>query len=87
MRAEGPKRHRLHVARWDSACSRFAGAETAVSSRVREPPVSDVHAEPGVDDALRLQALGREFGTVVDCALLQHVRCDERPEYLAASPP
>ena len=68
----------LHVASLGLDVLGFDVAETAVSIARARAADRDVHAEFVVADALRLQALGREFDTVLDCALLHTFDRDER---------
>lgn len=74
----------LHVASLGLDVLGFDVAETAVSIARARAADRDVHAEFVVADALRLQALGREFDTVLDCALLHTFDRDERREYVAS---
>ena len=62
----------------------FDVAATAVSVARARAADRGVDAEFVVADALRLQGLGREFDTVLDCALLHTFDRDERREYVAS---
>lgn len=56
-------------------------AETAIKDARRKAADRGIDAEFRVADALRLDELGREFPTVLDCALFHTFDDDERPAY------
>jgi SAM-dependent methyltransferase len=59
-------------------------AETALSMAREKAAERAVPAEFAWADALRLERLGRQFDTVLDCGLFHSFDVDERPEYVAS---
>jgi SAM-dependent methyltransferase len=58
-------------------------AETALSIARQKAVDRGIDADFAVADALRLECLGREFGTVLDCGLFHTFDGDERRDYVA----
>src|SRR4051812_30453799 len=58
-------------------------AETAVSLAREKAAARALEADFAVADALRLDALGREFDTVLDCGLFHTFDGDERRAYVS----
>jgi SAM-dependent methyltransferase len=59
-------------------------AETALSMAREKAAERAIPAEFAWADALRLERLGRQFDTVLDCGLFHSFEGDERPEYVAS---
>jgi SAM-dependent methyltransferase len=74
----------LHIASLGLHVLGFDVAATAVSIARARAADRGADAEFVVADALRLHGLGREFDTVLDCALLHTFDRDERRRYLAS---
>ncbi len=74
----------LHIASLGLDVVGFDVAATAVSIARAKAAERGADAEFLVADALRLHGLGREFDTVLDCALLHTFDRDERRRYLAS---
>jgi SAM-dependent methyltransferase len=74
----------LHIASLGFHVLGFDVAATAVSIARAKAADRGADAEFLVADALRLHGLGREFDTVLDCALLHTFDRDERRRYLAS---
>jgi SAM-dependent methyltransferase len=59
-------------------------AETALAMARAKAGDRGIEAEFAAADALRLERLGRTFGTVLDCGLFHSFDGDERPGYVAS---
>lgn len=59
-------------------------AETAIAMARSKAEVRGLQAEFEVADACRLDRLGRQFGTVLDCGLFHTFDAVERPAYVAS---
>ncbi len=73
----------LHVASLGVRVLGVDVAETAVSIARERAAARGLDAEFTPADALRLDALGRMFETVLDCALFHSFDADERRDYVA----
>lgn len=80
----GTGEHALHLAGMGLRVVGVDVAPTAVSIARDRATSRGLAAEFLVGDALRLDRLGREFQTVLDCGLLHTFDSDERQEYVAS---
>ncbi|MFI6599316.1 class I SAM-dependent methyltransferase [Nonomuraea sp. NPDC050536] len=73
----------LHIASLGLPVLGVDVAETALEIARAKASERGIKAEFAVADGLRLEALGREFETVLDCGLFHAFDDEERPEYVA----
>jgi SAM-dependent methyltransferase len=80
----GSGENALHVAALGLPVLGVDVAQTALAAARRKAAERGITAEFAVADALRLDALGRRFDTVLDCGLFHTFDRDERPAYVAS---
>jgi ubiquinone/menaquinone biosynthesis C-methylase UbiE len=80
----GTGENALHVASLGLSVLGVDVAETALAIAREKAKDRGIDAEFALADALRLEALGRTFETVMDCGLFHTFDADERPRYVAS---
>lgn len=80
----GTGENALHVASLGLPVLGVDVAETALAIAREQAAARGIEAEFAVADALRLERLGRTFGTVLDCGLFHTFDGGERPAYVAS---
>jgi SAM-dependent methyltransferase len=80
----GTGENALHVASLGLPVLGVDVAETALAIAREKANDRGIEAEFALADALKLERLGRRFGTVLDCGLFHTFDGDERPGYVAS---
>ena len=80
----GTGENALHVASLGLSVFGFDVAETALAMAREKAAARGLHAEFALADALRLEAVGRRFESLMDCGLFHTFDADERPRYVAS---